>query len=179
MTVRTSAFVFAASLGLMAALAQPAAAALKVGDKAPDFSLPAATDGKVKTFSLRQALKRGPVVLYFYPKAFTSGCSLEAHEFSQAIGQFKARHVTVVGVSADDIDTLKKFSVQTCAGKFPVVADPDLVAGIQYDAKIPFKAMATRVSYVIDRHDRIAFVHQDPNAETHVASLLEAVKDVK
>ncbi len=171
--------VFAVVVGLAAPLAQPAAAALKVGDKAPDFALPAATDGKVNTFSLKAALKHGPVVVYFYPKAFTKGCSLEAHEFSEAMPKFKARHVSVIGVSGDDVDTLKKFSKETCAGKFPVAADPDMVAAIQYDAKIPFKPMATRISYVIDHHGRIAFVHADANAETHVQSLLEAVKTVR
>lgn len=161
------------------AVALPAAAALKVGDKAPDFSLPAATNGKVATFSLKSALRKGPVVVYFYPKAFTTGCSLEAHEFSEAMPKFKARHVTVIGVSGDDIDTLKTFSKQTCQGKFPVAADPHMEAAIQYQAKIPFKPMATRVSYVVDRHGRIAYVHEDMEAKTHVSSLLDAVKTIR
>ncbi|MGZ3304522.1 MAG: peroxiredoxin [Asticcacaulis sp.] len=169
-------FLAAAIMAAPVLLAHPAAAALKVGDKAPDFSLPAATNGHVKTFSLKAALRHGPVVVYFYPKAFTSGCSLEAHEFSEAMPQFKARHASVIGVSGDDVDTLKKFSKETCAGKFPVAADPDMVASIQYDAKIPFRPMATRVSYVIDRKGIITFVHEDADASTHVKSLLEAVK---
>ena len=91
-------------------LASPAFAALKVGDKAPGFSIPVATNGVVSTFSLQDALKSGPVVVYFYPKAFTGGCSLEAHQFSEAIPKFEAKHVTVVGVSTDEIGTLQKFS---------------------------------------------------------------------
>ncbi len=157
------------------AVATPSFAALKVGDPAPDFQLPAATNGKVANFSLKAALKKGPVVVYFYPKAFTGGCSLEAHEFSEAMPKFAAKHVTVVGVSGDDIEVLKKFSAETCAGKFPVAADPHAVASIQYDAKIPFTPMANRISYVVGQNGKIAFVHDDPDAATHVSSLLTAV----
>ncbi len=179
MTKRFHALVLAAAATTAFACAQPASAALKVGDKAPDFTLADANNGHVGTFSLKTALKRGPVVVYFYPKAFTSGCSQEAHEFSEAIGKFKARHVSVIGVSTDNIDTLKKFSTQTCAGKFPVAADPDMIASIQYDAHIPQRAMAARISYIVDRKGRIAFVHEDSDASTHVASLLDAVKTMR
>ena len=161
------------TLALVAAT--PSFAALKVGDPAPDFQLPSATNGKVKTFSLKTALKKGPVVVYFYPKAFTSGCSLEAHDFSVAMPKFAAKHVTVIGVSADEIGVLKDFSKKDCAGKFPVAADPDLVAAIQYDAKIPFTPMADRISYVVGKDGKIAFVHEDRDASTHVSSLLAAV----
>lgn len=170
------AFAPAVTLAALAfAIATPSFAALKVGDPAPDFQLPAATNGQVHTFSLKAALKKGPVVVYFYPKAFTGGCSLEAHEFSEAMPKFKAKHVTVVGVSGDGIDILKKFSAETCAGKFPVAADPDAVASIQYDAKIDFTPMANRISYVVGQDGKIAFVHDDPDAATHVSSLLAAV----
>ena len=157
------------------ALASPAFAALKVGDPAPDFQLPAALNGHVSTFSLKAALKKGPVVVYFYPKAFTGGCSMEAHDFSEAMPKFKAKHVSVIGVSADGIDVLKKFSKQTCAGKFPVAADPDQVAGIQYDAKMDGVIMDNRISYVVGRDGKIAYVHEDGDASTHVPALLEAV----
>lgn len=168
----------ALALGVAAltfACAAPAFAALKVGDVAPDFQLDAANNGKVSTFSLKAALKKGPVVVYFYPKAFTGGCSMEAHDFSEAMPKFKARHVSVIGVSADGIEILKKFSTQTCAGKFPVAADPDQVAGIQYDAKMDGVIMDNRISYVVGRDGRIAFVHEDGDASTHVPALLEAV----
>ncbi len=160
---------------LALALASPAFAALKVGDAAPDFKLAAATDGNVKNFTLKAALKKGPVVVYFYPKAFTQGCSLEAHEFSVAMPKFKAKHVTVVGISADNIDVLKDFSKKTCAGQFPVAADTDTAVATSYDAKIPDKPMASRVSYVVGKDGKIAFVHDDRDAATHVSSLLAAV----
>ena len=153
----------------------PAFAALKVGDKAPDFQLPAALDGHVSHFSLKAALKKGPVVVYFYPKAFTGGCSLEAHDFSEAMPKFKAKHVSVIGVSNDGIDILKKFSTQTCAGKFPVAADPDQVASIQYDAKMSDRVMSNRISYVVGKNGKITYVHDDGDASTHVPALLEAV----
>jgi peroxiredoxin len=155
--------------------AGPSLAALKVGDKAPDFKLQAATNGQVSTFSLAKALKSGPVVVYFYPKAFTSGCSLEAHEFSEAIPKFQARHVTVIGVSADDIGTLQKFSEQTCQGKFPVAADAGAKVAKAYDAQMGGMAMANRISYIVGQNGKITFVHDDMNAATHVSSLLAAI----
>jgi peroxiredoxin len=170
--VRTAAIALAACAALAAA---PSFAALKVGDKAPDFKLQAATNGQVSTFSLAQALKSGPVVVYFYPKAFTSGCSLEAHEFSEAIPKFQARHVTVIGVSADDIGTLQKFSEQTCQGKFPVAADAGAKVARAYDAQMGGMAMANRISYIVGQNGKIAFVHDDMNAATHVSSLLAAI----
>jgi len=107
-----------------AALAAAGAfAALAPGDAAPDFDADAAIGGKVFRFSLAQALKKGPVVLYFYPKAFTSGCTVEAHLFAEATPRFEALGATVVGISNDDIDTLKKFSVEACRDKFAVAAD--------------------------------------------------------
>ena len=173
MTLFRTPALAAAVLALMAST--PAFAALKVGAKAPDFQLPSATDGKESTFSLKAALKKGPVVVYFYPKAFTGGCSLEARAFSEAMPKFKAKHVTVVGVSTDNIDVLKDFSKKDCAGKFPVAADPHQVASIQYDAKIGGAVMANRISYVISKDGRIAYVHQDGDASTHVPALLAAV----
>lgn len=170
--VRTAAIALAACAALAAA---PSFAALKVGDKAPDFKLQAATNGQVSTFSLAQALKSGPVVVYFYPKAFTSGCSLEAHEFSEAIPKFQARHVTVIGVSADDIGTLQKFSEQTCQGKFPVAADAGAKVAKAYDAQMGGMAMANRISYIVGQNGKITFVHDDMNAATHVSSLLAAI----
>ena len=171
--------MFKTTLAVAAALAlmtsATAFAALKVGDTAPDFQLPSALNGHVSTFSLKAALKKGPVVVYFYPKAFTGGCSMEAHDFSEAMPKFKAKHVSVIGVSADGIDILKKFSKQTCAGKFPVAADPDQIAGIQYDAAMDTVVMDNRISYVVGKDGKIAYVHEDGDASTHVPALLEAV----
>ncbi|MFT4075542.1 MAG: redoxin domain-containing protein [Asticcacaulis sp.] len=156
-------------------LASPAFAALKVGDKAPAFTIPAATNGVVGTFSLKDALKDGPVVVYFYPKAFTGGCSLEAHQFSEAIPEFQAKHVSVVGISTDEIGTLQKFSKETCQGKFPVGADTKAAVTTAYDAKMGDMNMSNRISYVVGTDGKIAFVHADGDASTHVSSLLKAV----
>lgn len=164
-----------AALAASLVLASPAFAALKVGDKAPLFSIPVATDGEATTFELQTALKTGPVVVYFYPKAFTGGCSLEAHQFSEAIPQFQAKHVTVLGVSTDDIDTLKKFSRETCQGKFPVGADTKAVVTKAYDAQMGDMNMSSRISYVVGTDGRILFVHDDGDAATHVSSLLKAI----
>ncbi len=160
-------------------LASPAFAALKVGDKAPAFDIPVATDGVVSTFSLQSALKKGPVVVYFYPKAFTGGCSLEAHQFSEAIPAFDAKHVTVVGISTDEIGTLQKFSKEVCQGKFPVGADTKAVVTSAYDAKMGAMNMSNRISYVIGTDGKIAFVHDSGDASTHVSTLLEAVGAAK
>jgi len=157
------------------AAASPALAALKVGDKAPIFKRNAATAGHADSFSLADALKTGPVVVYFYPKAFTGGCSLEAHAFSEAVDKFKAKHVTVVGVSTDDVDTLKRFSEQTCQGKFTVVSDFNGDVTKSYDAQMGVMNMANRISYIVGQDGRIAFVHADGDASTHVPALLKAV----
>src|SRR6059058_6660392 len=99
-------------------IATPATAALKVGDKAPDFTTTGAVGGKEFKLHLADQLKKGPVVLYFFPKAFTSGCTAEAHAFSTAIDDFKKAGAQVVGMSADNIATLKDFSVKECRSAF-------------------------------------------------------------
>src|SRR5271169_2579933 len=104
-------FLAFAAAGLNCGVSQ---AALTVGDSAPEFTAQAAIGGNEFTFALADALKKGPVVLYFYPKAFTKGCTVEAHNFSDATDRFKALGATVVGISNDDIETLKKFSVLEC-----------------------------------------------------------------
>jgi peroxiredoxin Q/BCP len=113
---------------LMAGLATlPALAALKQGDKAPDFSAKASLAGKEITFSLKDALKRGPVVVYFYPSAFTGGCNIQAHTFSENKEKFDAAGATIIGVSRDSLERLNAFSAdpQYCAGKFAVASDAD------------------------------------------------------
>src|ERR1700691_1437675 len=137
---------------LMAAtFAAPALAALAVGAAAPDFSAQASLGGKEFNFSLTDALKQGPVVLYFYPAAFTKGCTIEAHNFAEAADDYKAQGATIIGVSHDSIETLNKFSVSECRGKFAVAADTDGKIMKAYDAVMltSLLGMANRTSYVI------------------------------
>ncbi|MEO6103963.1 MAG: redoxin domain-containing protein, partial [Pseudoxanthomonas sp.] len=127
-------------------------AALKVGAPAPDFSAPAYLAGEPFTFKLADALKKGPVVVYFFPAAHTSGCNLEAHLFSVAIDKFKAQHATVIGVTAGNTDELADFSKETehCGGKFAVAADADAKIAKEYDALLVMKpGWSDRTSYVI------------------------------
>jgi len=116
-------------LGLVLAVVVglPLMAALKVSEKAPDFSARASLAGKEFNFSLPDALKKGPVVVYFYPSAYTKGCDLEAHTFAQEKEKFDAAGATIIGVSADSIARLNVFSADPdyCAGKFPVASDAD------------------------------------------------------
>ena len=157
----------------------PATAALPVGAKAPDFVTTGALAGKPFKLSLKQALKKGPVVLYFYPKAFTQGCTLEAHAFSEAVGDFRKAGAQVIGMSADDLATLKKFSVEECRNAFPVAtASPATIRA--YDVVLKRKPeLADRTSYVIDRNGRIAFVHSDLDWSKHVSQTLAAVRALK
>ncbi len=163
------------SLLLMAAVAQPAKAALKVGSKAPDFRTMGALAGKPFRLHLAEQLRSGPVVLYFYPKAFTKGCTLEAHAFSEAEADFAKAGARVVGMSADDLPTLQRFSVEHCRGKFPVASASARVVKA-YDVKMPLVGMSNRTSYVIAGDGRVAFVHSDLNWKGHVAKTLAAVR---
>jgi peroxiredoxin len=123
---------------LSGVIALPALAALKKGDSAPDFSAPASLAGKDFTFSLRDALKKGPVVVYFYPSAYTGGCNIEAHTFAENKDKFDAVGSTIIGVSHDSIARLNDFSAdpEYCAGKFPVASDPDGKIAKSYDLKV-------------------------------------------
>src|SRR2546430_868616 len=131
------------ALVLAGVLATPCFAAMKLGDKAPDFTTQAAVGGEEFSFSLANALKKGPVVLYFFPKAFTKGCTAEAHAFAEAAASFTAAGATLIGLSADDIGTLHKFSTQECSAKFPVAADPDLKVIKSYDTVLTLQSGAT------------------------------------
>jgi len=169
-----------ASTALLAsALSAPAMAALAVGAQAPDFSAPASIGGSEFEFKLADALKNGPVVLYFYPAAFTSGCTLEAHAFAEATEQFKAMGATVIGVSKDDIATLNRFSVSECRSKFAVAADPKLAIAGAYDAKIPLVGYANRTSYVIAPNGTVSYVYSALSPDKHVANALAAVQALK
>jgi thioredoxin-dependent peroxiredoxin len=159
--------------------AMPASAALQTGAKAPDFTTTGAVGGKEFKLHLAEQLKHGPVVLYFFPKAFTKGCTLEAHAFSEASSDFKKAGARVIGMSADDITTLKKFSVEECRSAFPVAtATPAVIKA--YDVALKQKPELTdRTSYVIGRDGKIAYVHSDLDWSQHVAKTLAAVKALK
>lgn len=167
--------IFSAAL-LLGVMATPALAALKPGDKAPDFTAQATVGGDEFTFSLADALKKGPVVLYFFPKAFTKGCTAEAHEFAEATAQFKAAGATLIGMSADDIGTLHKFSTQECSSKFPVAADPSLKVIKAFDSVMEGRNMSDRTSYVIAQDGKVAYAYSDRNPDKHVENTLTAVK---
>ena len=167
-------------------IAAPASAALKVGDKAPDFTTTGAVGGKEFKLHLADQLKKGPVVLYFFPAAFTSGCNAEAHAFAEQIDAFKAAGATVIGMSADDVPTLAKFSTQKCAGKFAVAsAGPRVVSAydVDYGKLVPINGSAprqitTRTSYVIAPDGRIVYAHSDPDPAGHISGTLAAVKQL-
>ncbi|WP_292624609.1 peroxiredoxin [Novosphingobium sp. 17-62-19] len=161
----------------------PASAELANGAKAPAFDAKGALAGKPFSFSLTQALKKGPVVLYFYPKAFTQGCTLEAHAFAEASDQFKAAGATVVGMSNDDIATLQKFSTEACRDKFAVAAaSPAVIKAYDVDLKKPdgvSTGLTKRTSYVIGRNGKIVMVHSDMDYRDHVKMTLAAVRKLK
>jgi peroxiredoxin len=163
---------------LLISSAGPALAALDVGDAAPAFSTPAALAGKTFKYSLTDSLAKGPVVLYFFPAAFTDGCSIEAQQFAQAIPKFEALGATVIGVSADDIETLTKFSVQVCQGKFPVASDATKDIMKSYDAVMQaLPDFATRVSYVIAPNGSIVYNYLSLSPSKHVENTLTAVRE--
>lgn len=170
-----------AGLSLCAALlaASPALAALKPGDKAPDFTAPAALAGKDFQFNLAKALKKGPVVLYFFPAAYTSGCTAEAHEFAEATPEFEKLGATVIGVTGGNVDRIKDFSKEHCRDKFAVAAaSPALIK--DYDVKLPLKdTMSNRTSYVIAPGGKILLAYSDLNFQGHVTKTMDAVKAYK
>src|SRR5436189_995089 len=147
------------ALTASALISAPASAALKVGDRAPDFATTGAVGGKEFKLHLADQLKHGPVVLYFFPKAFTSGCTAEAHAFSESIGDFKKAGAQVIGMSADDLKTLHDFSTKECRSAFPVAtATPEIQKG--YDvAWAAHPGVTTRTSYVIGKNGKVDMVH--------------------
>ncbi|MGH8294267.1 MAG: peroxiredoxin [Steroidobacteraceae bacterium] len=180
------------ALLMSAVVALPAMAALKAGDTAPDFTAQASRAGKVFTFSLENALKKGPVVVYFYPSAYTGGCDLEAHTFAQDSGKFAAAGATIIGVSFDSIQRLKTFSADPkyCAGKFPTASDasgaisksygvgsqqgpPGLkdVRGVEIG-----HAFDNRTTFVIARDGKIVRVISKVSPTEHVAKALRIVR---
>ena len=158
-----------------ATLSSPSFAALKVGTKAPDFTTTGAIGGKEFKLHLAQQLKKGPVVLYFFPKAFTSGCTAEAHAFSESIATFKKAGAQVVGMSADDLKTLHDFSAKECRSAFPVATATPAIQKAYDVAWAAHPGITTRTSYVIGRNGKIVMVHDDLDFSQHVAKTLAAV----
>ena len=175
--IKPAVIALAAALALAAAPGTaPAHAQLRPGSVAPLFTAEAAQGGQTMRFSLADALKRGPVVLYFFPQAFTSGCTQEAHDFAQAMDDYRKLGAQVVGVSGDDLATLGKFSVHDCAGKFPLVADKDRAVMKAYDSVlVPMTSYASRTSYVITPDDKILYAYNALNPDQHVANTLAAL----
>ena len=167
------------ALAISTFAASSASAALKVGDKAPDFTTTGAIGGKPFKVHLADQLKKGPVVLYFFPKAFTSGCTAEAHAFSESIGDFKKAGAQVIGMSADNLATLKDFSVKECRSAFPVATATPQTQKAYDVAWAAHPGITTRTSYVIDRKGRVAMVHDDLDFSQHVAKTLAAAKALK
>lgn len=186
--------LFACTLG-----ATPALAALKPGDMAPDFTAQGSLGGKPFTFNLKAALKKGPVVVYFYPSAYTNGCDLEAHTFAEQKEKFDAAGASIVGVSADDLARLTKFSADPafCAGKFPIASDADTKIAASYKLKVSAPrtgahdvnqtainhAFIERVTYVIGKDGRIAAALSSTDdglsPDQHVDKSLEIVASLK
>ncbi|HTW84304.1 MAG TPA: peroxiredoxin [Candidatus Sulfotelmatobacter sp.] len=149
---------------------------LTTGKRAPDFVVQAALGGDVRTFRLSDELRKGPVVLYFFPKSFTSGCIVEANAFSAAAPQFAEFGATIIGLSGDDIETQKKFSTQECQSTFLIGSDPGLAVGKQYDVALVAN-VPNRTSYVIAQDGTIveSFTSMFQPQE-HVAKTLAAVR---
>lgn len=172
---RLASFAAAAAL-----IATPALAVLAPGAKAPLFKAKGAVAGKPYDVDLGAALKKGPVVLYFFPAAFTPGCNAEAHAFAEATADFAAAGATVIGMTAGNVDQLAKFSSEKCAGKFPVAAAaPDVVKA--YDVVLKNAGGAatsytTRTSYVIAPDGKILYAHDDMNPADHIRNTLDAVR---
>ena len=175
MTLHTS--VRTAFVALAMAAAPTAFAALDIGDPAPKFVATAALGGKVFRYSLAEALAKGPVVVYFFPAADSSDCSIEAHAFAEAIDKFNALGATVIGVSADDIETLTKFSVRSCQNRFPVASDQSKEVIQGFDAVMQTRPdFANRLSYVISPSGRVAYYYQNLNPDKHVERMLNALR---
>lgn len=191
-----SGFLLSAAI---AALALPSFAALKQGEIAPAFTARASLDGKEIEFSLEKALKKGPVVVYFYPSAFTGGCNIEAHTFAVNHEKFAEAGASIIGVSHDNIARLNAFSAdpEYCAGKFAVASDPDGAIAKSYDLKVfPGKpeakdtrgelidhAFTERTTFVITPDRRIAAVFSSADDKItpsdHVTKSLELVEQLK
>jgi peroxiredoxin len=155
-----------------------ALAALPQGARAPDFTTTGALAGHPFNLHLAEQLRHGPVVLYFFPRSFTQGCTMEAHAFSEAAAQFRAAGARVIGMSADDQPTLTRFSVEGCRNAFPV-ASATAATIRAYD--VPLSAqhpdITSRTSYVIAPDGQIIYSYSDMDWSHHVTNTLNAVRE--
>jgi peroxiredoxin Q/BCP len=169
----------AAAVAALCLTGASAFADLKVGSHAPQFTAPGYLDGKPMTFDLKEALKKGPVVLYFFPGPHTPGCNTEAHIFAESIDKFHALGASVIGVTSNNLKELATFSRETefCSGKFPVAADPKAGIAKSYDAKaeIPIP-LSRRVSYVITPKGQIISVYDNMAPKGHLDQSLAALQ---
>ncbi len=186
MNARNFAFVAA----LLATSA--ACAALKAGDRAPAFTAPASLAGKPFAYSLQDALAKGPVVVYFYPSAYTQGCNVQAHEFSTRAEQFAAAGASVIGVSLDSIERLNAFSADPdyCAGKLAVASDADGSIARSYGLKVSGAqrgatdtrgpeighGVAERTTFVVTRDGSVAAAVGGVSPDVNVQRSLELVR---
>ena len=179
--MKTRLLIAASAAALLAAV--PAAAALKTGDSVPTLTAQGALDGRTINFDLQQALRKGPVVLYFFPKANTPGCNLEAKAFAERIDDFRRAGAQVIGMSGDSVEDLAEFSRKECAGAFPVArATPATIEA--FDVALSMNgqrndALTSRTSYVIGRDGKVLMVHSDLDWSEHVAKTLEAVRALR
>jgi peroxiredoxin len=153
------------------------AAHLVPGTQAPEFALQAAKGGTVQTIELRRILAGGPVVLYFYPKSFTSGCTVEAYLFAEHAAEFEHLGATVIGVSGDAIETQQRFSTQECQSAFLVASDPGLRVAKQYAAALAL-GFANRTSYVIAPDGTITYSYASLDPSKHVGNVLAALREL-
>ncbi len=150
---------------------------LKVGQKAPDFSAKGALAGKDFSFTLADKLKEGPLVLYFFPKAFTPGCTLEAHDFSDTTEEFKKLGANVIGMSGDNIDALKKFSTEECRDKFAVAtATPEIAKAYHVEM---MQGITKRTTFVIAQDGTISMIYENSDYRNHVKNALEQVQELE
>ena len=176
------------------ALALPAQAALKAGDAAPEFTTQASLAGKAFDYSLKSALNKGPVVVYFYPSAFTQGCNIQAREFALNMEKFTAMGATIVGVSMDDIGRLNEFSADPdyCGGKVAVSSDSDGKIARAYDLKVTERAGAKdsrgveishgfieRTTFVVTPDGKVAATISGVPAAENVRQALATVEQLK
>jgi peroxiredoxin len=184
---------------LASGIGLPAAAALKSGDQAPDFTAQASLNGKAFTYSLKDALKKGPVVVYFYPSAYTNGCNVQAHTFAENKDKFAAAGASIIGVSLDSIQRLNDFSADPnfCAGKFPTASDADGKIAKQYALKVQEgppglkdtrgveigHAFAERTTFIVTPDGKIADtiggLAPDQNVEQALQAVQRIAKDPK
>ena len=184
---------------LVSAIALPAMAALKAGDAAPEFTAQASLNGKDFTYSLKDALKKGPVVVYFYPSAYTNGCNVQAHTFAVNKDKFTAAGATIIGVSLDSIQRLNDFSADPnfCAGKFPTASDAEGKIAKQYQLTVKEgppglkdtrgveigHAFAERTTFIVTPDgksaDTIGGLPPDKNVEQALEAVQQLAKDSK